>query len=79
MTAETSGIMLYNVEILIAADSLAQELSLMRTWLDQMKYQAIGFRRTPGANTYRVDFESEQEARAFARAFAGQVLNRSAA
>jgi hypothetical protein len=44
-----------------------------------MKFQAIGFRQIPGANICRVDFEGEQEARAFAQAFAGQVLNRTAA
>jgi hypothetical protein len=36
------------------------------------------FQQIPGANIYRVDFEGEQEARAFAQAFAGQVLNRTA-
>jgi hypothetical protein len=44
-----------------------------------MKFHTIGFRQIPGANIYRVDFESEQEARAFAQAFAGQVLSRTAA
>jgi len=67
----------YNVTI--AIDDLAHELSQMRTWLDHMKFQAIGFRQVSGANIYRVDFESEQEARAFAQAFAGQLLNRTAA
>jgi len=51
----------------------------MRTWLDHTKFQPIGFRQIPGANICRVDFEGEQEARAFAQAFAGQVLNRTAA
>jgi hypothetical protein len=71
--------MLYIVEVAINAGNLAQELSQMRTWLDHMKFQAIGFRQIPGANICRVDFEGEQEARAFAQAFAGQVLNRTAA
>jgi hypothetical protein len=44
-----------------------------------MKFQAIGFRQIPNASICRVDFEGEQEARAFAQAFAGQVLNRTAA
>jgi hypothetical protein len=69
--------MLY-VEVAIDAGNLPRELSQMRTWLDHMKFQAIGFRQIPGANIYRVDFEGEQEARAFAQAFAGQVLNRNA-
>jgi len=71
--------MLYIVEVAMDAGTLAHDLSQMRTWLDHMKCQAIGFRQTPLANICRVDFESEQEARAFAQAFAGQVLNRNAA
>jgi hypothetical protein len=66
--------MLYIVDVAIDAENLAHELSRMRTWLDHMKFQAIGFRQIPGTNICRVDFESEQEVRAFAQAFAGQVL-----
>jgi hypothetical protein len=68
----------YIVEVAIDAGNLARELSHMRTWLDHMKFQAIGFRQIPGANIYRVGFEGEQEAKAFAQAFTGQVLNRTA-
>jgi hypothetical protein len=71
--------MLYIVEVAIDTGSLALELSQMRTWLDHMRFQAVGFRQIPGVNICRVDFEGEQEARAFAQAFAGQVLSRSAA
>lgn len=71
--------MLYIVEVDTGAGNLAHELNQMRTWLDHMRFQAIGFRQIPRANTCRVDFQSEQEARAFAQAFAGQVLNRTAA
>ena len=71
--------MLYIVEVAIEAGKLAHELSQMRTWLDHMKFQAIGFRQIPGTNVYRIDFEGEQEARTFAQAFAGQILNRTAA
>jgi hypothetical protein len=71
--------MLYIVEVAMNAENLAHELSQMRTWLDHMKSQAIGFRQVPGANICRVDFGAEQEAREFAQAFAGQVLNRTAA
>ena len=70
--------MLYIVEVAMQAGNLAQELSQMRTWLDHMKLQAIGFRQVPGANTCRVDFEGEQQARAFAQAFGGEILNRTA-
>jgi hypothetical protein len=69
--------MRYIVEVAIDAGNLARELSQMRTWLDHTTLQAIGFRQTPGANIYRVGFEGEQEARTFAQAFAGQVLNRT--
>jgi hypothetical protein len=60
----------YIVEVAIDAENLAHELSRMRTWLDHMKSQAVGFRQIPGANICRVDF---------AQAFAGQVLNATAA
>jgi hypothetical protein len=71
--------MIYIVEVAIEAGNLARELGQMRTWLDHMQFHAVGFRQMPGANICRVDFEGEQEARAFAQAFAGQVLNRTAA
>jgi hypothetical protein len=71
--------MVYIVEVDLDAQDLASELSQMRTWLDHMKCQAIGFRRLPDRNICRIDFEREQEARAFAEAFAGQILNRTAA
>ena len=70
--------MRYIAEVAIDTGNLASELSQMRMWLDHMKFQAIGFRRIPGANIYRVDFEREQEARAFAQTFAGRVRNRTA-
>jgi hypothetical protein len=71
--------MLYIVEVTVDAGNLAHELSQMRTWLDHMKFQAIGFRQIPSTNIWRVDFEGEQEARAFAQAFAGQLIDRTAA
>jgi hypothetical protein len=74
-----AGAMRYIVEVAIEAEHLAHELSQMRTWLDHMKIHAVGFRRVPGANTCRVDFEKEQEARAFGQAFGGRILDRTAA
>ena len=65
--------MLYMVEVAIDVGNLALEFGQMRTWLDHMKIQTIGFRQIPGTNVYRVDFEDEGEARTFAQAFAGQV------
>ncbi len=70
--------MLYVVEVNIIRD-LAGELNKMRTWLDHRKLQTVGFRKVRDANVFRVDFESEQQAIAFAQAFAGQIMNRSAA
>jgi hypothetical protein len=67
------------VEVAIEAGKLAHEFRRMRTWLDHLKFQAIGFRQIPGTNVCRVYFEGEEEARAFAKAFAGQVLNRISA
>jgi hypothetical protein len=71
--------MLYMVEVAIDVGNLALEFGQMRTWLDHMKFEAIGFRQIPGTNICRINFEDEQEARAFAQAFAGQLLNRTAA
>ena len=67
------------VEVAIEPGNLAHELSQMRTWLDHMKIQVIGFRQIPAANICRVDFENERGASAFAQAFSGQVLNRAVA
>jgi hypothetical protein len=71
--------MLYMVEVAIDVGNLALEFGQMRTWLDHMKFEAIGFRQIPGTNICRINFEDEQEARAFAQAFAGQLLTRTAA
>jgi hypothetical protein len=69
----------YIVEVALATEDLADELNKMRVWLDHMKFQAIGFRQIPGGNTCRIDFEGEQQAKAFAQAFSGQILSRIAA
>ena len=71
--------MVYIVEVAIDGERLAHELNQMRTWLDHMKFQVMGFRQIPDTNICRVDFAGEQEARAFAQAFTGQVLNRNPA
>ena len=77
--APGEGAMLYIVELVIDVGNLALEFSQMRTWLDHMKFQAIGFRQIPGTNICRIHFENEQQARAFAKAFAGRLLTPSAA
>ncbi len=37
--------MLYMVEVAIDVGNLGLEFGQMRTWLDHMKFQAIGFRQ----------------------------------
>jgi len=64
--------MLFIVEITLV-DNLGEQMSNMRTWLDHKHYGAASFRRTPIG--WRVDFESESEAREFAQAFYGRLLN----
>lgn len=71
--------MLYIVEVTIDAGNLSYEMGGMRMWLDRMRFEAIGFRQIPNADICRIDFKGEPEARAFARAFAGQVLSSRAA
>jgi hypothetical protein len=71
--------MLYIVEVTINPQNLAYEFSQMRTCLDHMKLHAIGFRQISVENIFRVDFENEQEATAFAEAFSGQILSRTTA
>lgn len=64
--------MLFNVEITLDGN-LGEQMSNLRTWLDHKRYGAISFRRTSPA-VWHVDFESESEAREFARAFLGRLL-----
>ena len=64
--------MLFIVEITLAGN-LGEQMSNMRTWLDHKHSSAIAFRRSPGG--WHVDFESESDAREFARAFFGRMLN----
>lgn len=69
--------MLYIVEVAIDAGKLDEILGQMRTWLDHMKFEAICFRQLRDRNACRVDFQDEEEAVAFAKAFSAQVLNRT--
>jgi hypothetical protein len=71
--------MVYIVEITTDGKDLADEWNQMRTWLDHMKFQAIGFRQVPGGNACRIDFAGEEQASAFAKAFSGQILGRTTA
>ena len=64
--------MLFIVEVPLAGNR-GEQMSNMRRWLDSKHSGAIAFRRSPGG--WRVDFESESEAREFARAFYGRILS----
>jgi hypothetical protein len=67
--------MLYIVEVSVSAERLAIELSQMRTWLDHMHHQPVGFRHSAVAKTAicRIDFTAEHDAKAFAQAFGGRL------
>ena len=54
--------------------NLGQQMNDMRTWLDHKHYGAISF-RPKSPVVWHVDFEREVEAREFAQAFAGHLLN----
>ena len=73
--------MLYIVEIEANDADLTGQMNRFREWLDHMRYEPVGFRRTSRADrpACRVDFENQIEANAFARAFGGRLLSASAA
>ena len=64
--------MLFIVEVPLDGN-LGEQMNNMRTWLDHKHSGTITFRRSPGG--WHVDFESEGEAREFARAFFGRMLS----
>jgi len=73
--------MLYIVEIEANDGDLIGQMNRFREWLDHMRYEPLGFRRTSRADRLacRVDFESQIEANAFAQAFGGRLLSTSLA
>ena len=68
--------MLHVVEIQIAADNFRELISRLRDWLEDERFQPRTFRYalSDPDTVLRVDFEIEDEAQAFARAFGGVVL-----
>jgi hypothetical protein len=76
-----AGRMLYIVEIEANGDDLISQMNRFREWLDHMRYEPIGFRRSSRADrpACRVDFENQIEANAFAQAFGGRLLSASPA
>ena len=65
--------MLFIVEVPVAGEPrrLIDEMSQMRTWLDQMHYDPIGFRQA--GSVCRVEFANGTHARAFSAAFSGRL------
>src|ERR1700716_1119145 len=65
--------MLYIVEIEANGDDLISQMNRFREWLDHMRYEPIGFRRSSRADRpgRRGGFGKQIEANAFAPAFGG--------
>src|SRR5690348_14430071 len=72
--------MLRVVEVGTAGD-VAVAMSQMRMWLDHHRCEPNQFRsfRESSGSGFRLDFESESEATAFANAFKGRVLQQELA
>lgn len=68
--------MLYTVEVRLIGSEIAASMTQMRTWLDHNRFEPDGFRQSSGGAgiTFRIDFKVEQEALAFADAFAGRMI-----
>jgi hypothetical protein len=66
---------LYIVEVGSAGD-VGVTVSQMRTWLDHYRFQPENFRhfREAAGSKFRLEFNTESEAAAFASAFGGRVL-----
>ena len=69
--------MAYVVEVPVAGDDLTERMNTMRTWLDRQRLEPKRFRFS-GADVRptvcRVNFNTENEATAFAHEFGGRVL-----
>jgi len=69
--------MAYVVEVPVAGDNLTERMNSMRTWLDRQRLEPKRFRFS-GADVRpivcRVNFNTENEATAFAHEFGGRVL-----
>jgi hypothetical protein len=72
---------MYIAEVYRDGDSLGVTLDHMKNWLDLHGYEPKVIRASlaTGAVVFRVVFEVESEALAFAGAFSGQVLSELAA
>jgi hypothetical protein len=72
--------MFYAVEVCLVGSDLIASMSQMRTWLDHHRFQPDTFRQSSGGAglTLQLDFKSETEAVAFAKAFGGRLLGMQA-
>ena len=72
---------MFLVEIRIPhEDRLSKEMSMMRTWLDNQKYEPIAFRYSlsEGGILFKVEFSLQDDALAFASAFGGELIGNAA-
>ena len=67
--------MLYVVEIRRGRDELSTLMARVREWLDSRRFEPDAFRCTTDETnlTCRLEFKTESEAAAFAKAFGGDV------
>jgi hypothetical protein len=69
--------MSYIVEIQRERETFAEGMSAIRVWLDAKRFEPDAFRCKADGEvvTYSVGFKSENEARACAEAFGGQLAS----
>jgi hypothetical protein len=68
---------MFPVEISIHdEDTLAERMTTVQQWLDDQRFEPLTFRYSflSAVILFRVDFESEAEAVAFATAFDGKII-----
>ena len=67
--------MLHRVEIRRIGSDLASPMGEMRSWLDRHHVQALLFEHAAGGAgiTFRIWFDAEAQAKAFADAFSGRL------
>ena len=68
--------MAFTVEVRLIGGDLITSMRHMRTWLDRQRVEPEAFRHSSGGAgiTFRVDFNLECEAVAFARGFGGRLI-----
>ena len=66
----------HTTEVRVGNGDFAAQMTRMRVWLDSRRFEPAVFRydQSDRAVVIRVDFAAEDEAAAFAQAFAGTLL-----